>query len=66
MLYTLVLWVCAGAAPCPIEQAEAVIGARNLTVEECMARGPRAAAEIVGEGKFYRLRCRLDPTHKRS
>ena len=60
MLYTLVLWVCASAAPCEIESADAVIGARNLTLEQCLAQGPEAAARLVGEGRYYRVRCRLD------
>ncbi len=66
MLYTLVLWVCASATPCEIEKAVAVVGATNLTVEECLARGPRAASELVGAGKYFRVRCRIDETKRAS
>lgn len=64
MLYTLIMVVCAGATPCAPAQAETAVVRKNLTMEECASNGPALVATLA-QGKYFVLRCRLDPAQQK-
>lgn len=63
MLYALVMYVCASAEPCKPEEAESAVVRKNMTMEECANNGPALTA-LLAQGKYFVMRCRLDPTQR--